>query len=75
MQHKLILLRCMKIFLADVSRGNYRPGKLGCGESRLWEKGCGENSTRRKCHMGTIARGKQAWGKCPWGSEPRPMLN
>ena len=47
--------------MADVNRGNYRPGKLGCGESRL----CGKRAVGKTARVGSVT-----WGK--WHGEDRP---
>ena len=55
MQHKLILLRCTTYEknMVDVSRGNYRPGKLGCGESRLY----GKRAVGKTARVGSVTWG------------------
>ena len=60
--------------MVDVTRGNYRPGKQGCGESGLYGKRALGKTTRvGSVTWGKIAQGKQACGKCLRGSELAPI--
>ena len=54
MQHETYLNTMYKQNMADVSRGNYRPGKLGCGESRLY----GESAVGKTACVGSVTWGK-----------------